>query len=86
MRFGGSLSCSDGAIAAATVLSASTISIITPSGTEGQVHVKVKNVDGQCGSLSNGFTYVASDDTSPEFTTPPYVASQSVVGSPVARR
>lgn len=65
--------------------SASTIRAVTPpsplagDGT-GAVEVKVINPDGRTGLLQGGFRY-AIDSTPPVFTTPPYVASQSLTGA-----
>jgi YVTN family beta-propeller protein len=56
------------------------ISAVTPAGT-GTVDVTVKNQDGNSHTLFGAFSY-EYDSTPLNFTTPPYVASQALVGVP----
>ncbi len=52
-----------------------------PGNGTGSVHVTVRNSDDRSDRLANGFTYKL-DTVPPVFTTPPYVASQVLVGDP----
>ncbi len=62
------------------VENAYTITATVPPGT-GAVDVKVTNADGQFDILQDRFTYEA-DIIPPVFTTPPYVASLALAGTP----
>jgi hypothetical protein len=80
VQFGKGLSCSD-AGSLATVASSSTLTVATPPRTPGSVDVLVRNPDGLCDEAANAFRYVGDSDP-PDFTTPPYVASQVLIGTP----
>jgi hypothetical protein len=82
VQFGTGLTCID-AGTPATVASSSTLTVATPPGTAGAVDVLVHNPDGLCAVAANAFNYLG-DTNPPDFTTPPYVASQVLDGTPPA--
>ncbi|MCP4661073.1 MAG: hypothetical protein GY856_37195, partial [bacterium] len=60
-----------------------TIRAVTPPGTVGAVDVKVINPDERTGVLPQGYRYV-TDVAAPVFTTAPWVAGQTLTGTPGA--